>query len=609
MKSDLNRAIDEFTATPMAAGKAMRDLFRESDPQAFLEAAIPFVRSSPERPGTQYLLTLLLLNDLILTPLIDPAIFSFDEAIAIARQLVKIEPILDIKMMRRLLESRGNTDDLYKRVDNTKGIRLLEIMAAVSDGARILPVMSQLLRHSNPKIRSKAALLVGRTNKNCKWVEQRLGESDPRVRANAVESLWGLESPDAKSVFWGAVNDPDNRVAGNALMGLYRLGEPASIPLMVDMLSHAQSDFRGSGIWLMGETGDPRFLSVLARTISDPDPQVRALAFRAIAKLKQVAAKYPAQPNFRVHLMPAVSAAGVWKEASAAIWEQSYDGVQPVAGLKSTQFVLYEESRLVTHYEIRENLRTEGISIAFVLPRIPERDHPFHPYCEAAFGAALAQKRKCDSWLILKYLSENERAAPAASQSGRRIFQIDNVDSASVSETVIPSDARFLTEPEAILSEIESPGNRMLLPRSPLKAMESLTPLLSYCRGSRHLVFVCHPSGPGTDWERWQEVAGAAVSAHINIHVIAFEQHPDLVQFSARTGGSFMRLGGLDGFQAMLEGLCAGLVHNYSLRYLSGAQDEIGAAASLKIRVYRPGGFGEAALASEAYALPNAEVA
>jgi HEAT repeat protein len=598
----------------MAAGKTMRQMLGESDPEEFLEASIPLLKSSLDKLGTQYLLTLLLINDRILGPLIDPTLFSLAEAIAIAKQLVKIEPILDIKMMRRLLHSGLNPDELDKRVDNSHGIRLLEIMAAVSDGARVLPVMSQLMRHSNPKIRSKAALLVGRSNKSCKWVEQRLGEQDARVRANAVESLWGTNSADAKNVFWAAVNDPDNRVAGNALLGLYRLGDVTSIPLIVDLATDPRTDFRVTGMWLMGETEDPRFLSILARMISDPEPQVRATVFRSIAKLKQVAAKSALEPNLQVRLIPQPATAGIWREVGGVIWQQSFAGAQPVTGLRPTQFVLYDDSRLVTRYSIKENFRGESLSIGFVLPRITEREHPFQLHCQDAFLAAFEHKRKGDAWLILKYLSgglrdvPSQRVAPSIPHSGKHIFQLEEPAAPAVADTVAPTDARFHSDPDSILDELDHPGSRMLLPHNPINAVLSLLSPLSHCRGARVVVLVYQPETTETNLENWKEVIKEAVSVHVNVHVVAFTHHPELAELCAKTGGTLMVLAGLDQLETAIEGLYAGLIHSYSIRYCPTAQVDFSAASALKVRIYRPSGFCEGSLAGS-LAMPHSEVA
>jgi hypothetical protein len=559
-------------------------------------------------------LTLLLIHDRIIEPLIDPTVFSLEEAIAIAKRLVKIEPILDMKMMRRLLYSGINPDELHKRIDNSQGIRLLEIMAAVSDGARVLPVMSQLMRHTNPKIRSKAALLVGRSNKSCKWVEQRLAEEDPRVRANAVESLWGTNSADAKNVFWAAVHDPDNRVAGNALLGLYRLGDVTSIPLIVDLAADPRTDFRVTGMWLMGETADPRFLSILARMISDPEPQVRATAFRSIARLKQVAAKSALEPNLQVRLIPQPTTPGIWREVDGVIWEQSFAGAQPVTGLRPTQFVLFDDSRLITKYSIKENFRGESLSIGWVLPRITEREHPFQLHCEDAFLAAFEHKRKGDAWLILKYLSgglrdvPSQRVAPAIPQSGKHIFQLEEPAAPAFADTVIPSDAPFHTDPDAILDALDHPGSRMLLPHNPINAVLSLMMPLSHCRGAKVVVLIYQPDTTETNWENCKELVKEALGVRVSVYVVAFSRQPELAELCAKTGGSFTVLDGLDQLEAAIETLYAGLIHSYSIQYCPTDEVDFSATSALKVRIYRPGDFGEGSLPGS-LAMPHSEVA
>jgi hypothetical protein len=301
-------------------------------------------------------------------------------------------------------------------------------------------------------------------------------------------------------------------------------------------------------------------------------------------------------------------AAGVWRESLAAVWEQGPDGVQPVNGLRPTQFILYEDSRVVTQYEVREQPRVEGLSIAFALPRIAEKNHLFHAQCEAAFQAALAHKRKFDGWLTLKYLCEKERPAAAVSAGSKRIFQIEEAPDSAISDFKLPADTRFQTDAETILSAVEAPGSRLFLPRSPMKAIEALLPVLSHCRGSRHLVFVYHPDMAEADWERCRELAKAALRGRVVVHVVAFAPQPELAQLSAKTAGTFTVLGGPNDLPAALEGLCASLVSSYTIRYRS-TQEEVAAAAALRVRVYRPGGYGEGVLDFVPQLLPNAEVA
>jgi hypothetical protein len=286
METSLNRVVGEFTSKPLAAANGMRRIFGDSNPEAFAKAAAPILRSDVDHPGKQYLLTLLLMNDLIFRLLADASVFTVEEAVTISSSLVKIQPLIDLKM-RELFDCQNGGDELIRRLGFDAAIRLLEIMASIPEDWRMASMFFQLLGHSNQKIRSKAALLSGRIKKNCKWVEARLTDSDLRVRANAVESLWGVELPGVRELLWAAVQNPDNRTAGNALLGLHHLGEAASIPLIVELLSHADPKFRLTGVWVMGETGDPQFKPLLARIISDPDPHIRSAVFRALAKLKR----------------------------------------------------------------------------------------------------------------------------------------------------------------------------------------------------------------------------------------------------------------------------------------------------------------------------------
>jgi hypothetical protein len=293
MSSDLNFALEEYGTNPIAAAKRMRQVLSGTDPASFVQAAIPLLRSDLDQGGKQHLLTLLSTNDLILIPLADPAMFAFDEAVAIASILVKTQPLLDVKI-KRLFGRQASLDELYRRGGIGACVRLLEIMASIPEDSRITSILFQLLDHSDLKIRSKATLLTGRIKKNSKWVELRLSDSDARVRANAVESIWGVDSPGVREVLQRAAQNPDNRVAGNALVGLYRLGVDSSRQMIIDLIAHADPKFRVTAVWVMGETGDSRFVPVLARKISDADPLIRAGVFRSLARLRQAARNSPA---------------------------------------------------------------------------------------------------------------------------------------------------------------------------------------------------------------------------------------------------------------------------------------------------------------------------
>ena len=70
----------------------------------------------------------------------------------------------------------------------------------IADSQRILPSLMRRLRVSNPYLRSTVVKMIGKGSKSVKWVRAKLSESDPRVRANAVEALWGVDSAEARAL-------------------------------------------------------------------------------------------------------------------------------------------------------------------------------------------------------------------------------------------------------------------------------------------------------------------------------------------------------------------------------------------------------------------------
>ncbi len=593
----LQKIVEDFSQQPMQSGKAMR-LLIEKDLAEFFEEALPLLRIAENNHGFQYLLTLLLLNDLILEPLVDPAVFSFEEAVNLAKLLMKIEPLLDIRMLRTLTDSR-NADpenDFVQKIDSAKGIRLLDVMSAISDGARILPMMAQLLHHSSVWVRSKAALLVGRGNKNHKWVEQRLSEKDPRVRANAVESLWGVDSEGSKTVFWAGVTDTDNRVAGNALLGLYRLGEVSSIPLIFDLLDHSDGLFRTTGVWVMGETGDPRFRGCVAKSLSDSDSRVRTAAFRAVAKIKQNEARYRSGQDVHLRLQSFDVPGSAWLHVSAALWTGSaiQGKMEPVLGLRPTQFLIQEDRRLVTQFEIHEVSHPESISVAFALPRGLAADDPFHRQCVAGLSRALLLKRKPDSWLILKYLPKP--AGKKGTQGANRgpDHSMLHLDAAQESERAatlpLPDDVRFLTDDQAIGAAAEASGARLTLPIGILETACTLIPALAQSRGARHLVLVTDTAYVGTTNDPgWAEISRAAKISKMKIHVIGLRHSEELKSLAYRTGGGYNLLSSVEEIPAAVEALYASLLHYYMIRYRSVMPE----SGDLSVKVYSIQGVAE----------------
>lgn len=217
-------------------------------------------------------------DPLSLQQLCDPSAFSASEAIAIARERARLDSLFTARLTRAVMDS-GNP------ADSQKALRLMEILAAISNPVRVV-LISPLLHHPDTRVQSKASLLVGKVNQDWRWAQQRSRDPDARVRANALEALWGMGGNEARAVFRQSLEDVDNRVVGNALVGLYLAGDSKCAEKITAMANNADEQFKSTAIWVIQKTGDPAFIPTLSGLIRDCGPALRPKVLRALTGLK-----------------------------------------------------------------------------------------------------------------------------------------------------------------------------------------------------------------------------------------------------------------------------------------------------------------------------------
>ncbi|MBS1854159.1 MAG: HEAT repeat domain-containing protein [Acidobacteria bacterium] len=233
---------------------------------------------------------LLLERPSLLAAMVDPERLSWRDAIDISRELIKVDPWLDLRLARIAPARSEDGSEL-----NTPSIlRLLDILQEISTGPRLIAVLGHLVAHSNRQVASKAALFLGRRIQNPSWTERLNRAGDARLRANAIEALWGRRTPWAHRAILSALADENNRVAGNALMGLHLLGDPDFRQRAAKMLGDPRPLFRQTAAWVMGRTGDPEFLDLLQHAVNDPESAVRGAAVRALISMRKSNESQPA---------------------------------------------------------------------------------------------------------------------------------------------------------------------------------------------------------------------------------------------------------------------------------------------------------------------------
>jgi hypothetical protein len=284
----LQGLVDDFQSSSAMFKRDMRRLL-EKDPVLFLRSACRILQARANSPGADYLMELLWGNPVLAGSLIDPVLLPVAKAISLARRWATFDPMLDIKLLHMGFPTDGGA---VCDIEIVRAKRVLSIVNELPARRHILFPLVSLLRSPDPAVRSKAASLYGRTSLNAEWVRSRLAEPDARVRANAVESLWGADSTAARNVLKEASRDRNHRVAANALIGLHRTGNDVTDSLQ-KMSCGTEPLGRAAAAFAMGHILDPRFIPGLETLLKDDHPRVRSQALRALIKIRRQ--KQPAE--------------------------------------------------------------------------------------------------------------------------------------------------------------------------------------------------------------------------------------------------------------------------------------------------------------------------
>lgn len=279
----MNRAMEEWDANPLAMG-FLRRLANEA-PAIFFETAMKHLRSGEASNAHRFLAILAIRQEELTNYLASPANGTREAAVKLFKRFLDVDPSFDVKLARRLPD-RGYTNHA-EAFDGPRCTRALDILDSTSRGRRLLPILGHLPNSSDQRVAAKATLFVGRRVQSAAWSSRALSSSDQRVRANAIEAIWGLDSPPAVQLLEKCTEDKNNRVMGNALVGLHIVGH-RSIDSELTSLSRGLSpDRRSTSAWVMGKIGHERWTDSLTAMVKDEHPQVRGMALRSLIEIRR----------------------------------------------------------------------------------------------------------------------------------------------------------------------------------------------------------------------------------------------------------------------------------------------------------------------------------
>jgi hypothetical protein len=266
-----------------SAARSVAEHWTAADPVSFFRAVVHALRSSREDGDREHLRSMVT-ADLLVAALLEPDCFSDSDAVELIRELKARMPNLDLQVAWRAF---GDDGDGPRPVSAATAQRAMALLGALSPGERVLPFLSRACRLGDERVSSQVARLAGRYRAQGLLVRL-LEDANPRVRANAVESLAGAQHvSDCRELLWRAAGDEHHRVAVNALVALARLGEPEALERLEALARHPAPEFRAAAAWGMGELGDLRFQPTLTRLYHNDAGAVRRNALRSLVRLRR----------------------------------------------------------------------------------------------------------------------------------------------------------------------------------------------------------------------------------------------------------------------------------------------------------------------------------
>jgi hypothetical protein len=527
----------------------------DADKTALLPRAVAIVRQDPNARGIHRLLAALAERGLLVPLLYDDGL-SKEQAMELARAAARSWARLDLMIIRELNSMVDQKSGQIKRM-----LRLMDLLVP----SRIYPSIVRLMHHPNQHIRSKAVLITGRGCRDTTWVRHHLHDTDERARANALESLWDVDSRQNRKLLESLVSEADNRVAGNAVLGLYRLGVPSAVSEVLRYAAHNSALFRSTAAWLIQETGDPRFTDTLPGLLCDRDAGVRKRAFQALVRLRGANAKAIQQPRCQI------TARLVAPDPSQTDRQLRLSVVgpngQPDPDLLPTQISLWEDGSLVPRYRVVERaISPETASIVFLLPA-GMRTAADAAMREAALRC-LPWKRPHDLWVCQFYEPE------AMYQGGTGAAQ-----------------PCVLSSPGALRETLSSQFSDSQCPDLWRALSQAIPPQLKQSRGQYQVLVFLHPADN-------REKANAQLVTAISewralVQVLSCGPDAAVEDLCRRTNGVFHRLAS----PAEAEDVAAlAYLHQFA-RYDVYWTPVNPNARNLKIRVHGPSLFGEKIIA------------
>lgn len=535
------------------AAKDELQAYAADDPTGFRSEALAIVKAREDDSTCRYLLQLLLKHSRLAEYVADPAQSTSAEAIAVAKAAHELAAPLGPALSHILLHI------VRDRSAGHVIVRIIDLLSALGLGKLILRLQRELISHADPRVCSKAVYELVRAGKGPALVAHTLLEGDPRVQANAVEALWDLQDKTVIPILAIAANSAHNRVVANALVGLYRHRCLDSVPQILALAAHPNPAHRASGIWAMGQTGDPRFLPLLNRVYGSSEGKVKTCAVRALSHIRKQ--RRPGGADVRMTLQKMEALEDGSRRLTVSLRAQ--DGID-LSSLSPMQFAIWEQGELVTDYSTQGIASPPVLIVGFGFPQFESKEDPYAVAVSQTVAACAALKRSTDPWRLERYFTEEGSRGNVKDSSASR-------DDASPLGQHIKNNRGFVTDSKFVTEILEDSDARDLASRDAAGVVRKLVGTASRAAGSRHLfVFFDTRNGLDEDAEALRRLAASLANQPLTMHGFAPGPEADyavLRELCCATSGGTFQVVPIGNLERTVTQIYLGLMDCFEITY------------------------------------------
>ena len=292
--------------------------------------------------------------------------FDIHDAVVVVQAAMAMKPGLYLELIECIKSARTEQPESLG-----SAIRLLNVLELSCPPSQLVLELFHL-EHSEARIRSKITLILGRLTRGPVWLKARLEEQDSRVRANAIESVWGCRVKGLNQLLVEAAHDSNHRVAANAAVGLYKLGDVAAVPIVYSMLRNRDDWFRRAALWTVSQVIDLRYLPLIKEIASTSPGEEKASARQALKRLSDRQDSSSFLPRLAIEFSGmSRDKAGTRKLTFSCLPETATEWLTPpnVSGL---DFVITEDGVQVEEYTFRPLDTANSLTAIVLTPGVSE---------------------------------------------------------------------------------------------------------------------------------------------------------------------------------------------------------------------------------------------